>query len=149
MTRISNRDAGTSETAGPAERFFARIRQSGALPPDVTPESAASAVLCVLARRLPGGEVADMRQALPGPRRDLFQSCPRHRRDPPETFDREEFLRRVGEHLGIPPDQAETVARTVFAALQEEVPSVRQEVDDVESQLPRDLKELWRPRLAH
>jgi uncharacterized protein (DUF2267 family) len=149
MARITNREAGTPETAGPAERFFARIWESGALPPNVTPESAASAVLCVLSCRLPGGQAGDLREAMPGPLRDLFQSCPRHRRDPPETFDREEFLRRVGEHLGITPDQAETVARAVFVALQDEVPSIRREVDDVESQLPRDLKELWRPRPGH
>lgn len=152
MTRTSNEldsGPGAPETPGPVERFLARIERSGVLPPDVAPAYAAGAVLCVLSQRLSGGEAGDLRQAVPGPLRDLFQLCPRHRQAPPETFDRQEFLRRVADHLGIGPDQAETVARTVFSALQEEVPSVRREVDDVESQLPKDLKELWRPRLAH
>jgi hypothetical protein len=28
------------------------------------------------------------------------------------------------------------------------VPSVRPQVDDIESQLPQDLKELWRPHVG-
>jgi uncharacterized protein (DUF2267 family) len=134
---------------GSAERFFTHLARSGVLPPNVTPGDATAAVMCVLSQRLPGGQAGDLRQAMPGPLRDLFQFCPRHRQEPPEKFDRQEFLRRVADHLGVTPDEAELIARTVFAALQEAVPSVRPEVDDVESQLPDDLKYLWRPRPPH
>ena len=139
---------GSPEDRSLAERVFARIERSGVLPPSVTPATAVEAVLCVLTQRVSGGEAGDLRQSVPGPVRDLLQRCPRHRRDPPETFDRQEFLRRIAEHLEIDPAQAEAVARAVFAAIQEEVPSVRPEVDDIESQLPKDLKELWRPRVG-
>ena len=149
MTRTTNPELDAREAPGPSERFFAHIERSGVVPPNISPVDAAAAVLCVLSQRVSGGEAGDLRQSMPGPLRDLFQRCPRHRRDPPETFDRQEFLRRVADHLGITPDQAESVARTVFAALQEEVPSIRPEVDDVEKQLPKDLKELWRPRPLH
>lgn len=141
-------EPGAAEGPGPAERFFARIQRTGALPPNVEPVDAATAALCVLSQRVSGGEAGDLRQAM-GPLRNLLAACPRHRREPPETFDRQEFLRRVADHLGIGPDQAEAVARAVFSALQEEVPAVRRQVDDIESQLPRDLKELWRPRVTH
>jgi uncharacterized protein (DUF2267 family) len=95
---------------------------------------------------VPGGQAADLRQAVPSPLRNLFESCPRRRDEPPEVFDRQEFLRRVADRLRIAPHEAEPVARAVFGALLDEVPSVRREVDDVESQLPHDLKELWRVR---
>jgi uncharacterized protein (DUF2267 family) len=151
MTKTSNglhAQPGAPEAPGSVEGFFAHIERSGVLPPNVTPAAAASAVLCVLSQRVSGGQAGDLRQAMPGPLRELFQRCPRHREEPPETFDRQEFLRRVADHLGIASDQAEAIARAVFAALQEQVPSVRPEVDDIESQLPRDLKELWRPRVG-
>jgi uncharacterized protein (DUF2267 family) len=151
MTRPTNglhAQPGAPDVPASAERFFADIERSRVLPPNVTPADAASAVLCVLSLRVSGGQAGDLRQAMPGPLRDLFQRCPRHREEPPETFDRQEFLRRVADHLGIAPDQAEAVARAVFAALQEQVPSVRPQVDDIESQLPQDLKELWRPHVG-
>jgi uncharacterized protein (DUF2267 family) len=81
---------------------------------------------------------------MPGPLRDLFQPCRRQRTELAESFTRQEFLHRIADRLGIFPDEAESVARTVFAALRDEVPSARREVDDVESQLPKNLKDLWR-----
>lgn len=149
MTRTSNAVPGAGEAPDVAERFFGHIALTGALPRELTPQAAAAAVLCVLSQRVPGGQAADLRQAMPDPLRDLFQSCPRQRDDPPEIFDRQEFLRRVADRLRIAPHEAEPVARAVFGALLDEVPSVRREVDDVESQLPRDLKELWRARQPH
>jgi uncharacterized protein (DUF2267 family) len=144
MTRTPNPEPRAPEQPDPAERFFSHIALTGALVRNLTPQAAASAVLCVLSQRVSGGEAVDLRQAMPEPLRDLFKPCPRDRHDQPETFDRHEFLRRVASRLGIADYEAEPVVRAVFHALQEEVPSVRREVDDIESQLPRDLKELWR-----
>lgn len=146
MTTTPNVEPGAAGAPNPADRFFMRIRRSGVLPANVTPEAAASAVLCVLSERVSGGEAGDLREAMPGQLRDLFQPCPRQREELAQAFDRQEFLRRLADRLGISPDQAEAVTRTVFEALQDEVPSVRRELDDVESQLPKDLKELWRAR---
>jgi uncharacterized protein (DUF2267 family) len=86
----------------------------------------------------------DLKEALPESLRDLVNSCPRNRQDPPEKFDRHEFLHRIAERLHINDYEAEPVVRAVFHALQEDIPAVRREVDDVEKQLPHDLKELWR-----
>lgn len=144
MARITNAEPDAQKATDPAERFFAHIERSGALPPNVTPTAAASAVLCVLARRVSGGQAEDLREAMPEPLHDLFQPCRRQRTELAESFKRGEFVRRVAERLGISSEQAESVARAVFEALQVEVPSARKEVDDVESQLPQDLKDLWR-----
>jgi uncharacterized protein (DUF2267 family) len=148
MTNTPNRESGGPEELRSAERFLAHIERSGVLPPTMTPAEAASAALCVLSRRVTGGEAEDLREAMPGPLRYLFERCPRDRADPPEVFDRQGFLRRVAEQLAVAPSRARSIALAVFEALQEEVPSVGREIDDVESQLPADLKDLWRVRLA-
>jgi uncharacterized protein (DUF2267 family) len=57
------------------------------------------------------------------------------------VFDREEFLGRLGEHLGTSPDHAEQAARAVFGATKRVLPP--KEVDHVASQLPPALRALW------
>src|SRR5260370_33493708 len=55
-----------------------------------------------------------------------------------QVFDRQEFIRRVAEHLHIPDEQAELIVRAVFAAIQQ-LPGEL----EVEGHLPSDLQELW------
>jgi uncharacterized protein (DUF2267 family) len=129
-----------------ADDFFTKIEQSCALPPDGSAADATSAVLCVLSQRISRGQAAELAEAIPPPVGALMGPCALHRAERPDVFDRREFLRRVAAHLGVTPEQAEEIARAVFAAVQE-IPSARREVDDVESQLPIDLKLLWRLRL--
>jgi uncharacterized protein (DUF2267 family) len=120
----------------------AEIEAQGVLPPGVRGVDAVSAVLCVLAQRLTGGEAEDVVASLPKGLRPLVEGCVRYPLDRAEAFDRAEFLRRVAARLHVTVPEAEAVTRAVFAAVRPRLPPV--EVDDVASQLPRDLKDLWR-----
>jgi uncharacterized protein (DUF2267 family) len=130
----------------PAEQsarvLFHDLEQSGALPEGISAEDAASAVLCTLTRRLSGGEARDFAHAGPPAVRPFLIRCTRHRDEHSETFDRNTFLRYVAEHLGIDTDAADRLSRAVFAAAQKQMPP--KEVDDAASQLPDELRELWK-----
>jgi uncharacterized protein (DUF2267 family) len=119
----------------------AEIEAQGVLPPGVRGVDAVSAVLCVLAQRLTGGEAEDLVASLPKGLRPLLEGCVRYPLDRAEAFDHAEFLRRVAARLHVTGTQAEAITRTVFAAVRPRLPPV--EVDDVASQLPRDLKNMW------
>ena len=120
----------------------AEIEQQGVLPPGVRGTDAAAAVLCVLAQRLSGGEARDLVVTLPEGLRPRVQACARHRGERGEAFDYDEFLRRVAAHLDVSWPKAEEITRTVFAAVRRTLPVKEQQ--DVASQLPRDLEQLWR-----
>jgi uncharacterized protein (DUF2267 family) len=79
--------------------------------------------------------------SLPEGLRARVDVCASHRAKRGEVFDRDEFLRRVATHLNVTVLQAEAIARVVFAAVRRWLPG--KEVDDVASQLPRELEELW------
>lgn len=130
--------ASPSEEWGPV---LDRIEGSGMLPADVRPADAARAVLCALALRMHKDDAQLLAGVLPGELSRLLHPCVRHRRDVPEVFDRPEFLRRVADHLLVSPEQAELIARAVFAALKNRVPAA--DIQEVATQLPGDLKELW------
>jgi len=90
MATEQPREAYTSEVG-------AEVEQLGVLPPGLHGTDAASAVLCVLARRRGprlGGVPA---RRAPRPRGRVCQS-PGERG---EVFDRDEFLRRVATHLNV------------------------------------------------
>jgi osmotically-inducible protein OsmY/uncharacterized protein (DUF2267 family) len=118
-----------------------RIEGSGALPPDVGPGDAARAVLCVLSLGMSRDDAHLLAGVLPGELSRLLHPCVRHRRDIPDAFNRTEFLRRIADHLVVSPEQAEIIARAVFAALKNRVPAA--DIQGVATQLPGDLKELW------
>jgi uncharacterized protein (DUF2267 family) len=120
----------------------AKIEQQGGLPPGMRGTDAAMAVLCVLAQRLSGGEARDLVVTLPEGLRPRVQACTRHRGERGEAFDYDEFLRRVAAHLGVSAPKAEEITRTVFAAVRWTLPVKEQQ--DVASQLPWDLEQLWR-----
>jgi len=125
-------------------RLFLQLRQSTALPDGVSPEDGAAAVLCVLATRLSAGEASHLLEGLPPSVQELLAHCAEHRLEQSVAFDRQEFLRRVGDHLQITPREAESLTRAVFSAAQ--VDLSKNEIKDVESQLPRDIADLWRHR---
>jgi uncharacterized protein (DUF2267 family) len=93
--------------------------------------------------RLSGGEAVDLAESLPARLQTLLTRCPRHRQENPEAFDREEFLHHVARHLDIGFAASIDISRAVFAAVRRLLPD--EEIFDVESQLPRDLVELWTP----
>jgi uncharacterized protein (DUF2267 family) len=105
-----------------------------------TARRSVDAVLETLAVRVSEGEVEDLITRL-GPdlkaalERGLWESRKATR------MSLDEFLDRVGEHLGIDHDEAERIARAVFAALGEVVSS--KEIRDVESELPKEYAPLF------
>lgn len=126
-----------------SSQFYRELEASGAVPEGVSPSEAASAVLCTLAARLSGGEAQDLVASLPARLRPLLDSCPRHPQANPEAFDRETFLHRVDGHLNIGFAASVDLSRAVFAAVRRQLPD--EQIFDIESQLPRDLVELWTP----
>jgi uncharacterized protein (DUF2267 family) len=134
MTTERPQEVDTSEVG-------AELEEQGVLPPGVRGTEASSGVLCVLAQRLSGGEARDLVASLPPGLRARVDVCARHRGERGEVFDRAEFLRRVATHLNVTEPQAEAITRAVFAVVRRRLPS--KEVQDVASQLPRELRTLW------
>ena len=128
---------------GPAARHdLAReIAQHVPLPSGVTSAAAFSAVMCAFSERLSGGEAADVRASLPESIRPLVDQCILHRGEPGLVFGRDGLVERVAEHLAIDQTDALPVIRGVFHAVKRVLPW--KEVNDVTSQLPGDLRELW------
>ena len=61
--------------------------------------------------------------------------------EPASVFTREEFLDAVASRLSMPSEKTEEVVRAVLAAVRHVLPV--KEVDDVSSELPDALRELW------
>lgn len=123
-------------------RFYDFLERTATMPLGVTAPAAAAAVLCTLASRLSGGEARHLADSLPPALRPLLQQCQADRKEPPETFGRFEFLHRIASELDLSTAEAELLARDVFAALRRALDD--KVVRDVESQLPRELRDIWR-----
>jgi uncharacterized protein (DUF2267 family) len=130
------------ELDGNTVRLLDDIDRSRTLPGHVGPADALSAVLCILSQRITRGQARDFANSMAPGLRTLLRPCVLHRAEPGEVFDREGFLERVAQHLRVGPVEADGISRTVFRAVQARMPS--KEIDDVQSQLPPDLKQLWR-----
>jgi osmotically-inducible protein OsmY/uncharacterized protein (DUF2267 family) len=117
------------------------IERSGALPTGVSAVEAAGATLCALSLRASADEVRELTRFLPGDVSRLVRPCARHREAPAEIFDREEFLRRVGEHLVVSEQESERLTRVVFEAVRMWLPG--RDVHEIAIQLPEDLRDLW------
>ena len=129
------------------QAFFSDIEHSEAIPANTNPRDAAQGVLCVLTQRVSGGEARDFYASMPQGMQELLRQCTLHREEPPGLFGKQEFLEKVAEHFDISSDQAEALSRAVFASMWGHLP--RKELDDLESQLPPDMKEIWRTKTAH
>jgi uncharacterized protein (DUF2267 family) len=131
--------------ASPASRtpfaFLSAIRASG-LPAEVSADRAASAVFCALAVRLPPAVATRFQATLPEELRDGFRPCGPEHAGPPEGFGRDEYLRRVGEHLDVGAREAEDVTRSVFAGTRRLL-STRADSGALAKLLPADLAVLW------
>ena len=127
------------------EEFFRDIERSGALPEEVSASDAATAVLCTLVWQLSGQapEVRELIASVPPTLQMFIGRCVRQHEERPTTFDQPTFLYDIADHLGIETDAAFRVARAVFAAVRARLPT--QEIEKVETLLPYDLGELWRP----
>jgi uncharacterized protein (DUF2267 family) len=98
-------------------------------------ERAVRATLQTLAERLSGGEAEDLAEQLPQELRPFFRDG-----NKAEPFDLAEFVRRVAEREGVPPETAQEHARAVFAALG--MALTPEELHDMASQLPKDFDAL-------
>jgi uncharacterized protein (DUF2267 family) len=138
--------AGHGRVDDASEWLFQQIERSGSLPLQIKAPEAAGAVLCTLSRRLRDVDAQNLARALPPTLRGVVQPCALHRDEQAELFGREQFLDTLAKHLQTPVDEAATVARTVFAVIQGHMS--REEISMIEAELPMDLRDLWRPRLA-
>ena len=117
------------------------IERSGALPVGVGALEAATAALCALSLRISASEGRELMKFLPAEVSGLIRPCARHRGTAADVFDRDDFLRRVADHLVISAPEAERIARAVFDAVRVWLPD--RDVREVSVQLPEDIQDLW------
>lgn len=132
---------GTEAPAGESGLVLDHIERSGALPVGVSAAEGAAATLCVLSLRVSADEASNLMQFLPADVSRLVRPCARHRGASVEVFDRDEFLRRVGDHLVVSQQESERITRAVFEAVRLWLPS--RDLREVGVQLPEDLHDLW------
>ncbi|MDN0196538.1 DUF2267 domain-containing protein [Streptomyces sp. S.PNR 29] len=120
-----------------SDEFLAQVRDRGEYYTQEEAEQVSTAVLWVLASRITPEEAADLAAQLPAPLDDAL----RLERGRPETFDREEFLRRVAQQTGARPRTAEWDASAVLCTVADAVS--RGEVDHLLDQLPSDYRDLF------
>jgi uncharacterized protein (DUF2267 family) len=128
-------------TSPAVQQFLRDVEAAVALPPHVSPALAAVTTICTLTMRLSAGEARDLLETLPCSLHQLLQPCERLQPEAGEPFNREEFLTRVAQTLLVREPDSERIALAVFGALRARLPV--KEVQDVASQLPHALKNLW------
>ncbi|MCP3098191.1 DUF2267 domain-containing protein [Myxococcus sp. K15C18031901] len=136
--RARRRAAHASQTYA---AFIKRLCDRGGMSPAVAQQAAVS-VLCAVEQRINSDETRDLEAQLPNKLADLLHRCERHEDELPGKFGREDLLRRVGEDLALNPDAVEPVVRAVLNSIRDLISEG--EAEDVMSQLPEDLRELWR-----
>lgn len=104
-------------------------------------EQAATSVLCLLERRIMAEEAHDLEAQLPRKLVALVQRCSAHSQDKTLHLHREQFVREIARELSLSELEAEARIRAVFLALRAQVSPG--EIDQVEGQLPRDMRDLW------
>jgi uncharacterized protein (DUF2267 family) len=99
-------------------------------------ERAVPAALQTLGERISGGEARDLAAFLPRALRPLLTAAP----EAAESFDRDEFIRRVAAREGVDRDSAAEHVRAVFVALG--AAAAPGELRDMAAQLPRNFDDL-------
>jgi len=118
------------------------LNRASGLPEGAGADRSAAAVFCALVVRLPAAVATRFRAGLPEELRDVFRRCGLEHSRAPEGLGREEYLRRVGEHLDVGPREAEDVTRSVFAGIRRMLPT-RTGSAALAKLLPADLAVLW------
>lgn len=121
------------------------LERRACLPPHVTPSAAFASVMCAFARRLSGGETRHLLLGLPADVRPLIERCTAHRGELASVFGRDELLRHVAEHLATERELAEHIVLEVLRTVKRVLP--QQTIEEIASQLPPDLRELWEAAL--
>ncbi|MFJ6072198.1 DUF2267 domain-containing protein [Streptomyces sp. NPDC093065] len=119
------------------DEFLTRVRDRSEFHSDDEAEQVTTAVLWVIASRVTPEAAAALADGLPAP----LDEALRLERGRPESFGREEFLRRVAQQTGARPRTAEWDAGAVLATLAEAVP--RERVDQLLAHLPPDCADLF------
>ena len=117
------------------QTFIDTEARKAGLPKDQA-ENVAHATLKTLADRISGGEAEDVAAQLPEPlKEDLHKD-----REPAESFDVDEFIRRVSERAHVDPETARNGAMAVLTTVREAVTA--DEWDDTLAELPREYEQL-------
>ncbi|MFR9775671.1 DUF2267 domain-containing protein [Micromonospora sp. MS34] len=119
--------------------FFEKVAARAGVPAE-TARSLTEATLRTLAERISGGEAADLAEHVAHELRPLLA---RARPEEPEAFGYDEFLRRVAERAGSPPDVAERGVRAVLQTLHRVVG--HREFEHALAQLPKEIGMLAQP----
>jgi uncharacterized protein (DUF2267 family) len=117
--------------------FLTRVRDRGEYRSQEEAEHVSTAVLWTLATRITQEEADELAAQLPSPLDEalhLDRGCC-------ESFDREEFLRRVAQQTGARPRTAEWDASAVLCTLADAVSGGQ--VDELLAQLPNSYAELF------
>jgi uncharacterized protein (DUF2267 family) len=120
--------------------FIQHLCEVGKLEPGLA-ECAAVSVINALLHRIQPDEAKDLTAQLP---RKLVEFLPKEGQQPGRVYgrSRDDFLRMVAEDLRKDVSEVEGLVRAVFQGLREHISEG--EAEDVESNLPRDLQDLWR-----
>ena len=120
--------------------FIQHLCEVGKLEPGLA-ECAAVSVINALLHRIQPDEAKDLTAQLP---RKLVEFLPKEGQQPGrvEGRSRDDFLRGVAEELRKDVSEVEGLVRAVFQGLREHISEG--EAEDVESNLPRELQDLWR-----
>jgi uncharacterized protein (DUF2267 family) len=121
--------------------FYRRVKDETGQADRSAVKRGTAAVLHALRDRLMPTEARQAAAQLPRGLKDLWNAGEKAERRPVKMH-RQEFYERVRREAGLENvRQARFLTIGVFAALKEQLSPG--EADDIEAQLPRDLKELW------
>ncbi|MGW3206097.1 DUF2267 domain-containing protein [Streptomyces sp. NPDC001135] len=119
------------------EEFLAQVRDRGEYRSREEAEQVCEAVLWVLATRISPEEADELAARLPAPLDEALHLD----RGRPESFDCDEFLRRVSVQTGARPRTAEWDADAVLSTVADAVPD--RQLDHLLSQLPTRYAEYF------
>lgn len=140
ITDEQRRQRSESRKINTQKHFMDKVKQLCDWPEEDLQKATAS-IVCTLEQRLTGEEAFDFEAQLPAKLRELLVRCERHEGAPASKFGLQEFYQRIGDDIGKGPNEVVGVVRAVFLALKGQIS--KGEADDVASQLPLDLKEIW------
>ncbi|WP_437300400.1 DUF2267 domain-containing protein [Sorangium sp. So ce426] len=124
------------------QRLLREIVDVTELAPEIDVSDALQAVFEPLLARLSRGQARALLATFPESVRRRFEPAMSSRGEEGEAFGADELFRRIGDRLRVTPDEARQVAGGVIAAVHRTLSN--EEVAQVESQLPHDLKNIWR-----
>jgi uncharacterized protein (DUF2267 family) len=103
---------------------------------------AAASVLVRLEQRITGEEAMNLQAQVPERLQEILAEANRPGEGAPVyKFTRDDFVKTVGNDLGVNEGQAEAIIRAVFTTVRAHI--TEGEAEDVTSQLPKDLSPLW------